>query len=115
MGLGGEDLCLRRQHVGSFGSTGKRQFGLGNAWELTLNIGNALLQYLLQGLGVLKLLGDLGDDALGQLPLLPLLDLALVPDPGVENDLGLVGQGSLLLELVGLGLKLGGFLDDVSV
>jgi hypothetical protein len=80
----------------------------------TLNIGDALVEDLLEGLGVLKLLLDLGDDALGKLLLLPRLDLALVADPGVEDGLGLVGNGRLLLELKGLGLKLGGFLDKVS-
>ena len=49
--------------------------------ELTLNIGNALLENLLQDLGVLQLLLDLGDDAGSELLLLPLLDLALVADP----------------------------------
>jgi hypothetical protein len=80
----------------------------------TLNIGDALVEDLLEGLGVLKLLLDLGDDALGKLLLLPRLDLALVADPGVEDGLGLVGNGRLLLELKGLGLKLGGFLNKVS-
>ena len=80
--------------------------------QLTLNFSNALLQNLLEGLGVLELLGDLGDDGLGELPLLALLDLALVPDPRVQDGLGLGGDGSLLLELKGLGLELGGFLSS---
>lgn len=81
--------------------------------ELTLDIGNTLLKDLLQDLGVLKLLLDLADDGLGKLALLALLDLALVAHPGLQNLLGLGGQSSALLELVGLGLKLGGFLRTV--
>lgn len=76
----------------------------------TLNVRNALLKNLLEDLGVLKLLLDLGNDGLGQLPLLTLLDLALVAHPRIEDGLGLGGDGSLLLELESLGLKLGGFL-----
>lgn len=76
----------------------------------TLDVSNALLQDLLESLGVLKLLLDLGDDGSSQLLLLALLDLAFVADPRVENGLGLSGEGSLLLELKSLGLKLGGFL-----
>jgi len=75
-----------------------------------LDVGNGLVEDLLEGLGVLKLLLDLGDDALSKLALLPRLDLALVADPGVEDGLGLVGEVDLLLELVSLGLELGGFL-----
>jgi hypothetical protein len=78
--------------------------------KLTLNIGNALLKDLVEGLGVLKLLLDLGNDALGKLLLLALLDLALVADPGVKDGLGLSGESSLLLHLVSLGLELGGLL-----
>jgi hypothetical protein len=78
----------------------------------TLNVGDALLQNLLKSLGVLELLLDLGNDGLSQLPLLALLDLALVTDPGVEDGLGLGGQGSLLLELESLSLELGGFLQS---
>lgn len=78
--------------------------------SLTLNISNALLQDLLQNLGVLKLLLDLGNDGLGKLTLLALLDLVLVANPRVENLLGLGSKGGALLELVGLGLELGGFL-----
>lgn len=81
----------------------------------TLNVSNALVKNLLQDLGVLELLVDLGNDALGQLALLPLLHLALVADPGVQDGLGLVGDGGLLLELVGLGLELGGLLQSPSV
>lgn len=86
-----------------------RRLGRGGCGH-TLNICHALGEDLLQHLGVLELLLDLGDDALGQLPLLALLDLALVADPGVEDGLGLGSQGGLLLELVGLGLELGGLL-----
>lgn len=48
---------------------------------LTLNVSNALLKDLVKGLGVLELLLDLGNDALGKLLLLADLDLALVADP----------------------------------
>lgn len=82
--------------------------------ERTLNIGDALVENLLESLGILKFLLNLGDDALGELTLLPLLDLTLVTDPGVKNGLGLVGDGRLLLELESLSLELGGFLDSVS-
>ena len=77
----------------------------------TLDVRHALLQDLLQRLGVLQLLLHLGDDALGELPLLALLDLALVPHPRVQHALGLGRQRRPLLELVRLGLELGGFLD----
>jgi hypothetical protein len=77
---------------------------------LTLNLGHALLENLLQGLGVLQLLLDLGNDSLGKLPLLALLDLALITDPRVEDSLGLGGKGSLLLELISLSLELGSLL-----
>jgi hypothetical protein len=80
--------------------------------ERTLNVRDALVKDLLEGLGVLKLLLDLGNNGLGKLALLPLLDLALVADPGVEDRLGLVGNGGLLLELESLGLKLGSLLLD---
>lgn len=76
----------------------------------TLDISYALLQNLLQNLGVLELLLDLGDDGSSELLLLALLDLALVADPGVEDGLGLGGQGGLLLELESLSLKLGSLL-----
>lgn len=79
--------------------------------QLTLHIGNALGEDLLENLGALKLLLDLADDGVGKLLLLALLNLALVADPRVQNLLGLVGQGSTLLELVGLSLELGGFLN----
>lgn len=82
--------------------------------EHTLDVGNALLEDLLERLGVLELLLDLGDDALGKFLLLALLDLALVADPRVEDGLGLGGQGGLLLELVGLRLELGGLLQFPS-
>lgn len=78
--------------------------------RLTLNIRHTLLQDLIQNLGVLQLLLDLGNDRIGQLLLLASLDLALVADPRLENALRLGGEGGLLLELVGLSLKLGGFL-----
>jgi hypothetical protein len=53
---------------------------------------------------------DLGNDGLGKLTLLALLNLALVADPRVQDLLGLSGQSSALLELVGLSLKLGSLL-----
>lgn len=58
---------------------------------------------------------DLGDDGGGELLLLALLDLAFVADPGVEDGLGFSGDGRLLLELKGLGLELGGFLEGEFV
>jgi hypothetical protein len=54
---------------------------------------------------------DLGNDRLGKLALLALLDLALVANPRVKDSLGLGSEGSTLLELVSLGLELGGFLE----
>lgn len=79
--------------------------------QLTLHIGDALVQDLLQDLGVLEILLDLGDDGLGKLTLLLLLDLTLVADPRVKDSLSLSGNRGLLLELVGLGLQVGGFLE----
>jgi hypothetical protein len=81
--------------------------------QLTLNICNTLLEDLLQNLGVLELLLDLGNDALGELLLLPLLDLALVTHPRIQNRLGLSRESGPLLELVSLSLELGGFLPSV--
>jgi hypothetical protein len=81
---------------------------------LTLNIGDALVEDLLENLGVVQLLLNLGDDGVGELALLPLLHLALVPDPRIQNGLGLVGNGGLLLQLKRLSLELGGFLRKVS-
>lgn len=80
---------------------------------LTLNISNALLKDLLENLGALKLLLDLGNDGLGKLTLLALLNLAFVANPGVKDLLGLGSKGSALLELVSLGLELGGFLKRI--
>lgn len=84
--------------------------GIAGRKKLTLHIGNALLENLLQNLGVLKLLLDLGNDGLGKLTLLALLNLVLVADPRVKDLLSLSGQSSALLELVGLSLKLGSLL-----
>lgn len=81
---------------------------------LTLDISNALLENLLEHLGVLKLLLDLGHDRLGQFVLLALLDLSLILNPRVKNLLGLVGHGDALLHLVGLGLQASGFLQLTS-
>lgn len=88
-----------------------RSVGVGRRAR-TLDLGDALVEDLLERLGALELLLDLGDDARRELLLLALLDLALVPDPRVEDGLGLGGEGGLLLELEGLGLNLGGFLDN---
>ena len=79
--------------------------------KLTINIGNALLENLLENLGVLELFVDLADDSLGKLLLLTLTHLALVAHPRVENLLGLSSNGGALLKLVSLRLKLGGFLN----
>jgi len=46
--------------------------------SLTLDVGNALIQDLLQHFGVLKLLLDLGDNAIGELSLLSLLHLTFI-------------------------------------
>jgi len=81
---------------------------------LTLNVSDALLEDLLEGLGVLELLLDLGNDAGSELLLLALLDLGLVADPRVKDGLGLSGKSSLLLELVGLGLEAGSLLLEIS-
>ena len=75
-----------------------------------LDVGNGLVEDLLEGLGVLELLANLGNDGVGELLLLAGLDGTLVADPRVEDGLGLVGEVDLLLELVSLGLELGGFL-----
>lgn len=56
---------------------------------------------------------DLGNNGLGKLLLLALLDLVLVTHPRLEDRLGLISEGSALLELVGLGLELGGFLKRI--
>ena len=82
------------------------------ASKRTLNVSDTLVKNLLEGLGVGVILLNLGNDGLGKLALLPLLDLALVADPRVEHRLGLGGNGSLLLELKGLGLELGSLLWD---
>ena len=78
----------------------------------TLDLSDALVKDLLERLGALELLLDLGDDARRELLLLALLHLALVTNPRVEDGLGLGSEGGLLLELEGLGLNLGGFLDN---
>jgi hypothetical protein len=78
--------------------------------SLTLNICYALLENLLEHLGVLQLLLHLGDNIVGQLLLLTLLDLTLIADPRVQDRLSLSSQRSLLFKLVCLGLKLGSLL-----
>jgi hypothetical protein len=97
----GDDACDTVSRGRSLGDSGRSH---------TLNLGHALLENLLQGLGALQLLLDLGNDGLSKLPLLALLDLALVTDPRVEDSLGLGGKGGLLLELISLSLELGGLL-----
>lgn len=54
----------------------------GEAW-LTLDVRNALIEDLLQGLGILKLFLDFGNDTLCQFALLPLFDLTLVSYPRI--------------------------------
>jgi hypothetical protein len=78
----------------------------------TLNVGNGLLQDLAQNPGVLQLLLDPGNQSIGQLLLLALLDLSLIPNPRVENRLGLMDELSALLQLVGFGLVLGSLLQN---
>lgn len=80
----------------------------------TFDISHALRQDLLQDLGVLQLLLDLGNDGIGQLLLLALLDLTLVTNPRVQDGLGLGSQSGLLLQLVSFGLELRGFLQQWS-
>lgn len=104
-------LCLLGDDAWGRVSTGRLYVVCG---VRTLDIGDGLIEDRLEGLGALELLLDLGDDGLGELALLPLLDLALVADPRVEDALGLVRDGGLLLKLVGLGLELGGLLRVVS-
>ena len=82
--------------------------------KLTLNVSNRLLEDLLQGLGVLQLLLDLGDYGIGKFPLLASLDLALVSNPRVQDVLRLGGKSRRLLKLIGLRLELGGFLPPLS-
>lgn len=79
--------------------------------KLTLDISDALLEDLLENLGVLKLLVDLAHDSLGELLLLALADLAFVTNPRVKNLLGLGSESGALLQLIGLGFELGGFLE----
>lgn len=81
--------------------------------QRTLDVGDALLEDLLESLGALELLLHLGDDALRELLLLALLHLALVADPRVKDGLGLGGEGGLLLELEGLGLDLSSLLEGI--
>lgn len=50
-------------------------------FKLTLNILDALVENLLEHLGVIQLRLNLGNDALGELLLLPLLDTLLVSNP----------------------------------
>ncbi len=89
-------------------------FGTKTIEQRTLNIGNGLLKDLLEGLWVLKLLLDLGNDALGKLLLLALLDLSLVTDPRVKDSLSLGGQSSALGDIESLSLKLGSLLGNLE-
>lgn len=84
---------------------------LGLASHQLLHIDNTLLEDLLEDLGILKFLCDLGNDAVGEFLLLALLDLAFVTDPAVKNGFGFGGDGGFLFEFKGLGFELGGFLD----
>jgi hypothetical protein len=77
----------------------------------TLNISNALLQYLLKNLGVLKLLLNLGDNALGELFLLADLDLSLISNPRIENCFSFRSKRRRLLKLVRFGFELSSFLE----
>jgi hypothetical protein len=105
-------LQRKRETFSSLTFNRNRLLSLGG--DNLLDVGHALLEDLLQNLGVLELLLNLGDNGGSKLLLLALLDLALVADPGVENGLGLGGQGGLLLELESLGLELGGFLGNLK-
>lgn len=78
--------------------------------KLTLNILHTLVKDLLENLGVLQFLLNLGNNGISEFALLPLLDTLLVSYPRVENSLGFGCDGGLLLELVGVSLKLSGFL-----
>lgn len=82
------------------------------ALDQFLHVGDALSQDLLEDAGVLELLGDLCDDAVGKFLLLALLHLTFVADPRVEDGLGLGGQESLLLQLECLSFEMGGFLKS---
>lgn len=104
LGLGGDDACRTRSVLRALRLNGPP---LGTR---TLNVGDALLENLLQDPWVLELPLHLCNDGRGQLLLLALLDLALVAGPRLEDSLGLGGEARLLLELESLGLELGGFL-----
>jgi len=87
--------------------------GASSSWLLLqslLDVCHTLLQDLLQELGVLQLLADLGNNAVGQFPLLSHLNLTLVSYPAVENGLCFGGKGSLLFEFESLSFEFGGFL-----
>lgn len=105
-------LTLHTQHLisgsGSLDLLTGRSSGL--LLDDTLNVGDGLVENLLQDLGVFEFLVDLGDDALGQLALLALLDLSFVADPAVQHALRLGGEGGALLQLESLGFDLGGLL-----
>jgi hypothetical protein len=81
----------------------------------TLNVSDTLLQNLLENLGVLELLSNLGNNGICQLFLLSGFDLAFISDPRIKDCLRLGGQRCLLLQLEGLGLKLCGFLLGISI
>src|ERR1700743_973116 len=70
--------------------------------RITFDVLDALIQDLLEHLGVRQLLLDLCNDAVGQLLLLPLLDRLLVSDPRIEDCLSLAGNRRLLLQLKSL-------------
>jgi hypothetical protein len=79
-------------------------------YKPTFDVRDALIKDLLKSPWVLELLLDLGDDGLGQLALLPLLDLPLVAYPRIQDSFRLVCDGGPLLQLERLSLELGGFL-----
>lgn len=80
-------------------------------YKRTLNILNALVENLLQHLGVVQLGLNLSNNGLSELLLLSLLNTLLVSHPRLQRSLSLSSNGSLLLELVSLGLESGSFLN----
>ena len=80
------------------------------AVSLTLYVGDTLSEDLVENLGILKLLVDLGNDAVGQFSLLSGSQLTFVPHPRVKNRLDFGSQSRLLLQLVRLCLELSSFL-----
>ena len=79
--------------------------------SLTLDFHHALLQDLVEDLGILKLFLNFGNHRFGQFLLLSCSYLTFVADPAIENSLGFCGERRLLLKLVCLGLELSRFLE----